>query len=381
MNSSTTSVLKASWESWLDIEGDTTRGPGWLQWGWSLLLALVLAVAFTVAGMLFSGFAFQATSHAWLHWFGKNFVVTAVVSLLIHALFNLTRATWVTKHRLASWGGWQRFAYFAGVPLLGVALGWPMGASLAGFDLSEWFATPRGQRLLLVSATFSIAATLVMQMWFSAKARQIQAERRVTEAQLRLLQAQIEPHFLFNTLANIHSLIDVDAPRAQQMLGTFTDYLRASLGQLRQDLCPLEAELSLAQAYLGLQRMRMGARLQFDMQADESARAAMLPPLLLQPLVENAVLHGLEPSVTGGRIVVRARLETGLDGKTLVITVEDSTEDAPQRKKSSPGHGMALTNIHERLNAQFGDEASLRLASSAQGTCATLSLPVGVGRE
>jgi LytS/YehU family sensor histidine kinase len=228
---------------------------------------------------------------------------------------------------------------------------------------------------LLLAALIS----LLFYLHFDAKARQIDAEKRATEAQLRLLQGQIEPHFLFNTLANVLALMDHEPPKARAMLESFVDYLRASLTTLRHDEAPLERELALAEAYLRLLGTRMDERLRFSIEADEAARRASVPPLLLQPLVENAIRHGLEPKIEGGTVQVRAHV----DGDTLVMQVRDDglgpagADGAPGRAAEMAGNGVALDNIRERLRSRYGDEASLELQPAHPGTCATLRLPIG----
>jgi len=199
-----------------------------------------------------------------------------------------------------------------------------------------------------------------------------QQRLKASEAQLRLLQAQIEPHFLFNTLANVQSLIDVDAPLAKRMLEAFTDYLRASLQQLRSDSCSLAQELDMAQSYLSLMQARMADRLAFRIEASEAARGARLPPLLLQPLIENAIHHGLEPKLEGGHIVIEASVAQG----QLRLTVRDDGLglDAP-RRSGRRGHGMALANIRARLQSRYGERASLQLQAAEPGTQALLEIP------
>jgi sensor histidine kinase YesM len=157
------------------------------------------------------------------------------------------------------------------------------------------------------------------------------------------------------------------------MLGAFTDYLRASLGGLRRDEVTLGEELALAEAYLRVQATRMEERLRFSIEADEATRQAPLLPLLLQPLVENAVQHGLEPQVAGGTVSVFARTE----GDEVVVEVRDdgrgldASADTPLRR----GAGLALANVRERLVSAFGADASLTLAPARPGTLVTLRLP------
>jgi len=208
--------------------------------------------------------------------------------------------------------------------------------------------------------------------WWRLRLKQDRLLHQATEARLRLLQAQIEPHFLFNTLANVHSLMERDTPRARQMLETFTDYLRASLIQLRHTDTTLAVELEMIRSYLSLMQIRMEERLRFEIDASAEALAATLPTLLLQPLVENAIEHGLEPKVEGGRVCIRARV---IDGRLDICVADDGLGvDAPRRIRRQ-GNGMALANIQERLRTRYGGNATLTLMPQAVGTQASLSLP------
>ena len=188
---------------------------------------------------------------------------------------------------------------------------------------------------------------------------------RANEAQLRLLQGQMEPHFLFNTLANVISLIDADAPRAKHMLEALTDYLRASLGGLRHDDSTLAGELDLARRYLQLMQTRMGDRLRFEIEVDDAPAPRRLMPLVLQPLIENAVKHGLEPQVDGGTVRVKAA-RVAVDGQdSLQVCIEDdgaglaAAARRPRRRVAggADGNGIALANLRERLQARFGAAA------------------------
>ncbi len=371
-------VLAASWRSWVSNDNRPRVGPLWLPWLWTLLFAAGIAVPFTVLGF----FAFARGSGAWRNlagwgeWYGKNFIVTLSIGVVIHLLFDLTRRLFATSSRLAAWRPWQRTVYFSATPLLGAALGWPLGVMLAGNDVKVWIGSRDGNNLIVGSILMALMLTFLFHHFFSAKTRQIDAERRATEAQLRLLQGQIEPHFLFNTLANIGSLIDQDAPKAKQMLESFTDYLRGSLSGLRQEQATLGSELDLVHHYLSLLKTRMEDRLQFSITAAPALRGASLPPLMLQPLVENAIRHGLEPKVDGGHVHVTARKEGG----SLVLEVADNglglAAGPRERYGARSGTGMALANLKERLLTQFGSQASLTLSSAQPGTLATLRLPL-----
>lgn len=203
--------------------------------------------------------------------------------------------------------------------------------------------------------------------------RAAQLERHALEAQLRMLQAQVEPHFLYNTLANVVGLIGPQPDTARRMLERLIDYLRATLSVSRQAETTLDDELRVARAYLELIQIRMGARLTVDFAVDEGLGHLPLPPMLIQPLVENAIQHGLEPKVDGGRIEISARREPG----QLVLTVRDNGVGfgaATQRKTDG---GVGLTNLRERLAARFGPNAGCRITESEEGgVCVTLRLPL-----
>ncbi len=205
------------------------------------------------------------------------------------------------------------------------------------------------------------------------KARAAAIERQALQAQLQALQAQIEPHMLFNTLANLQGLIALDPPRAQHMLEHLIRYLRATLSASRSGSTTLKQEFALLDAYLGLMQVRMGTRLAYALHLPDDLDDVQVPPLLLQPLVENAIKHGLEPKVDGGRIDVRAWREGGM----LHLSVADTGLGlAPEHAGAGAEGGVGLTNIRERLLAKYGPRSALRLESApAGGTTATLSLP------
>jgi len=363
-------TLRSSWRSWIGSDLDPA-GPAWLQWLWTLLFAAGLAWVFTAIGIASS----SATPQAWLdgglwwRWYRVNVTITLTISVLIHLMF-ATLIPLVGPARIRRFGNGQRALFFSGIPILGVLIGWPLGIWLVSEAAVGWVRVNPAE--LASSAVVGAVFSFVVFLVFNAKQRQVVAEKRATEAQLRLLQAQIEPHFLFNTLANVQALIDHEPAKAKQMLTAFTDYLRAGLSGLRRDAGPLADELALAEAYLRVQQSRMEDRLHYVIEADEKVRAALLPPLLLQPLVENAVQHGLEPALAGGTVRVRARI----DGDEIVIEVHDDGlgPEAPRRRP--PGNGVALANIRERLAQRYGDAARLEIGAADPGTLARLRLPL-----
>lgn len=200
--------------------------------------------------------------------------------------------------------------------------------------------------------------------------QQLSAEKELAETQLRLLQAQIEPHFLFNTLSNIHSLIETDPRRASTVLESFSDYLRASLRRSREEATTLSDELALINAYMDIQQARMGERLKFRVDVSADLLGVSCPPMLVQPLVENAVVHGIEPRVEGGTI------ELHVSQNDSLLRIEVSDNGAGLATKIA-GHGVALENIRARIVALYGDAASLEFNKrEPHGVQVVLMLPL-----
>jgi hypothetical protein len=194
-------------------------------------------------------------------------------------------------------------------------------------------------------------------------------EKAALDARLRLLQAQIEPHFLFNTLANLHSLIGRDDLAARTLLERMNDYLRASLTHSRADRTSLDDECRLLGTYLGIQAQRMGGRLTWEIAVPKALRHLTFPPMLLQPLVENAIRHGLEPKLGSGRLCVSAREEND----QLALNVSD---DGVGLAGKSHFVGVGLANVRERLATLFGPAARLELVeNAAAGLTAQLWIP------
>ena len=201
-------------------------------------------------------------------------------------------------------------------------------------------------------------------------------ESRVHEADLRLgvLQAQVEPHFLFNTLASVRALVRQDPAQAEATLDALVDFLRATIPKLREDRglhATLGQQLALCSSYLALMQVRMGGRLTYDVRADEVLRAAPFPPSLLITLVENAIKHGIEPRSGPGRI----EIDAVRDGDTLRVQVRD--DGAGLQPGLSTGVGLA--NVREQLAARYGARAAFVLSPAAEGrgVCAEIRVPLG----
>jgi signal transduction histidine kinase len=269
--------------------------------------------------------------------------------------------------------GWRGTALAATGIGAGFLVGNPLGAWLMG---TSGYRSTRDEQIGLL---ITIAAGAVASFYFhmrgraaALEARRAAAERDASQARLMLLQSQLEPHMLFNTLANLRALIAVDAAAAQQMLDRLNDYLRATLGASRATAHPLAAEFERLADYLALMAIRMGPRLAYALHLPDELRALPMPPLLLQPVVENAIQHGLEPRVQGGRIDVSAAREGG----ALVLTVQDSgvgfDTDAPAR----PGR-FGMAQVTERVQSAYGGRGAVELQSQpGAGTTVRIVLPL-----
>jgi len=290
--------------------------------------------------------------------FWENFVFSQCIGLSVLLLIHFGwRGLWPVRKppRLP----------FIGLIVLAIIAGWLGGSAIASALLGmPWTAG----RSAMAALGVTVAAGVVGTWFFWSRQRAAELERGRIEAQLKLLQAQIEPHFLFNTLANLDALIATDPPRARAMLGHLNDYLRATLAAARKERNSLEEEFALLKNYLEVLAIRMGARLRYELALPEALASLQVPPMLLQPLVENAVKHGLEPKVEGGSVKVSAREERG----RLVLEVADTGLG----EQGSGGSGVGLANLRERLAAAFGGLANVRAgANPAGGYTVTLSLP------
>ncbi|HLL17188.1 MAG TPA: histidine kinase [Rubrivivax sp.] len=339
-------------------------------------------------------------------------VVDASRLLMVYAShrWRQARSLPLQPERFAGWSGalpGLLLCTIAG-PLVGLWLG---DLITGNRSPSLWRLESTTTRLTLVMSVLGtiVSAFVISTLQNLAAAReQAQAAKALaSENQLRLLRSQLEPHMLFNTLANLRVLIGIDPPQAQAMLDRLIAFLRATLNASRADAQPLATEFAQLADYLALMALRMGPRLQVRLDLPEALAARLVPPLLLQPLVENAIKHGLEPQVEGGRIDVAAHSERGW----LVLTVrdtgvglaaaqgqtqgraqhetqgptEDPTEDAtrdpaPGPRQSPPGteSGFGLSQIRERLATQYGNRASLTLQpapDSDGGVLATVRIP------
>ncbi|MGH8249824.1 MAG: sensor histidine kinase [Steroidobacteraceae bacterium] len=194
-------------------------------------------------------------------------------------------------------------------------------------------------------------------------------ERQALDARLHLLQAQVAPHFLFNTLANVQALVDAGSPQASAVLRSLVAYLRAAVPRLNEPATTIGQELQLVQAYLELMHMRMPDRLQFELHADTAALGLRCPPMTLLTLVENAVRHGIDPSEEGGRIEIEVRRA----GERCRVRVSDTGIGL---RPTGTGLGTGLATLRERLQLIFGRDARLELkVHEPSGVTAEVEFP------
>ena len=352
--------------------------PQWMRLVLTLLFSMGMAAIFTGVGfVLFAqGNGAWRNWQGWLHWYGRNLVVALTIGLMFHGAFFAVYG-WLGNARIRAMPISRRRLLFGLLPVAVLVVAWPLGVMLAGVNMTRTFGSFADANQVMRTVLVFVLTAFIFNVIFANKARAIEAERRESDARLQLLQAQIEPHFLFNTLAGVISLIDHEPAKAKATLQAFTDYLRSSLSTLRSARNPLSQELEMVENYLRVAHARMEDRLAYRIHADETARAVLLPPLLLQPLVENAVVHGLEPALDGGQIEIDAHI----DAKHLVLQVRDSgcgnlSQGSARRRPACSSNGVALDNIRARLSAHYGGSASLDITPAASGTVARLRIPL-----
>jgi sensor histidine kinase YesM len=261
-------------------------------------------------------------------------------------------------------------------PLFGAALAAPL-AFLPSLPEDRTAAALAGQMgvaflfaLALALAQLSFGLVLQRQRrQAETRQRALVLERELLASRLAVLQAQIEPHFLYNTLANVQALSRKDAAGAEQMLTHLIDYLRSAMPAMRSTKSTLKREFQLARAYLSIMQFRMGERLDFSVDCDAALLELEFPPTIVGTFIENAIKHGLEPSKTGGRIDVRA----WHDGAGLLVEVADTGVGF----SATTGSGVGLANARERLVMLYGPGAELDLSlNEPSGVVARARIPI-----
>ena len=265
------------------------------------------------------------------------------------------------------------------ISAIAVPVAYVAGSSIAYTLLEEplpiFQAHPRRIVALIatgLAALFVVYLDAMRHRIASEAAARLEAQRLASESQLRLLRAQLEPHMLFNTLANLRTLVEVDPKLAQSMIDQVILYLRSTLIASREESTTLLQEFAQLRAYLEIMALRMGSRMQFRLELPDELEAFVIPPMLLQPLVENAIKHGIEPKVGSSEIAVRACR----NGSAVEITVADTGLGLSAAGADPEGTSYGLTHVRDRLRAFYGPDATLSIAGNEpQGVRATVRIP------
>ena len=326
-------------------------------------------------GLIVIGFCTVIAVVLWLAKPGQRFdgqlVYSLATGLASWLVIDLSRFFIDVKSPFGFPRGWRGVVLI----LVGVCFGFVVGilAGDAYGGRSTFELLPSQPRFVLYLFLFTASVGTGISYFFYAvgKSNYLQRElatsrQQATEAQLKLLQSQLEPHMLFNTLANLRALIGADPARATTMLDHLIDYLRATLSASRATRHSLADEFDRLGDYLALMQVRMGSRLTYTLDLPPELAAQNVPTLLLQPLVENAIKHGLEPKIEGGSVAITARRE----GANIVLEVIDNGVGLKD------GVGFGLVQVQERLQAAYGDQATIDLgASGALFTRASITFP------
>ncbi|MEO8020760.1 histidine kinase [Polaromonas sp.] len=329
-------------------------------WAFSLVIATIL-------------YAFQPEKP-----YGPPVVYSILIGTFTWAIIDLGRDLFPSSAET----GWPQGIAGLGLVLGGIAGGYFLGFLIADklcvfFQFYPAGPAPEREGQLRLSILISGLAGIAGSYYFYSRSKSAYLQRKMTEAtnhaseaRLKLLETQLEPHMLFNTLANLRVLIATDPQRAQVMLDHMIAYLRATLGASLSATHTLQAEFDRLRDYFELMAIRMGPRLRYTLELPPELAQHPVPTLLLQPLVENSIKHGLEPKVEGGRITVSARHE----GDALVLEVLDTGVGLAGTDEDRPGFGVA--QVRERLASTYGTSTAIELvANGSGGTRATARFP------
>jgi two-component system sensor histidine kinase AlgZ len=337
--------------------------------------ALAYLVAWTLLGVLLGVLARLATGWSWMAAMAFGVPATVCLGALAlpawyvcrgapigraHLARAATAATVASALTSAVWIGACRI-WIAALRAMGLDLGAPPAAGAVAM------LSGIGMLLYLLSVTAYYIGEAVAES-VAERRRVLEAQVAQSEAEMRALRAQVDPHFLFNSLNSIAGLIAPDPAKARVMCQMLADFLRDSLSLGRAARIPLEREVALAEQYLRVERVRFGARLSVTTRVSAESAPVPVPPLILQPLVENAVRHGIATLLDGGTIDIEARLA----GARAVVVVTNPRDDAASRR----GTGFGMDIVRRRLAATFGDRASLTIEPSPDRFQVSLTIPV-----
>jgi two-component system sensor histidine kinase AlgZ len=304
---------------------------GGARWSAGLVFAVPLALVYAFA----TGFSTYYVCRAYP--LGQRGAFATAAGLGLTAL--CAAALWCGIG--AAWNGlWQTLA-----PQAAIDLGPAVTASMFGLGV----------------LLYGLSAAVNYLMIETERVRQLENQRLqmtvlAQDAELRMLRTQVDPHFLFNSLNSVSALVAIDAARARAMIVQLADFFRHSLGMQAGRKVRLDAELRLVRDFVAIEQVRFGERLVFDAEIDAGANACLVPPMLLQPLVENAVKHGIARMLEPGRVRLAAKAE----GSLLRVRVENDVDPDDVPDAVARGNGIGLENVRQRLRATYGHEASVR---------------------
>ena len=231
--------------------------------------------------------------------------------------------------------------------------------------------------IIAILITIAVHAFLYYQGLRASELEQAALKTQLAQAQLRALKMQLQPHFLFNTLHSISSLVLEDPPKANSMIARLGDFLRLTLDHSEQQLVTLKEETEFVRCYLEIEQVRFGDRLEVQFQIEPATLAAEVPHLILQPVVENAIQHAIAPRASGGQVTIAARRVNDL----LQLEVRDSGPGIAKSAASQPPHGVGLVNVRARLERLYGEQFKLELTDGAnQGVAVVMQIPFVVNQ-
>jgi sensor histidine kinase YesM len=308
--------------------------------------------------------------------FPINLVYSQCIGISI-AICSITAINYFKTPRL-----FLQVAFIAASVVVGAVIGMAIGGAVVQLIFPGPVHAPAIGKYAFTRSNLVLAllfGTVITYLFFSLqkisdeKIKRLEVEKNAAITEIKLLQSQMEPHFLFNTLSNILGLIDPDPEKAKRMLESFTRFLRASLVTARSETVALSQEMDVVKNYLDIFTVRMGERLRYTIDIPADLQGFRIPPLLIQPLVENAVKHGLEPSISGGELLISGARE----GDRVRIVVADSGLGI---NELSPGSGIGVENIKKRLELVYGGRARLVFEENKpKGLKAVVEMPYEAG--
>jgi signal transduction histidine kinase len=341
---------------------------GWRGWLWTAALLAVFTLCGVALHLLRPDIGWAANIVA------ANMCGIALTFALIGAWFNYRR---FVQHKLKLLLAVLGFAVFAAVTSTGLSM-WIEGQPLAhALERVAHFLNGVLVGSLTIMVPVLVISILrnhqyeVTNAQLQREAEQARLARELSESQLRLLRAQIEPHFLFNTLGAVQQLAQQGAPRAAELTANLIDFLRSSMRDMRSEQVCLAAEFGLVESYLKVMQVRLGERLRFSLQLPRALEQVRLPTMIVLTLVENAIKHGIEPALRGGEVTVSAQAADG----AVRIRVQDGGVGMSTISETDGGGGTGLDNVRHRLRLAYGAAAGLRLRDGDPGLIADITIP------